>query len=219
MELPYSQDVYLALIDAYNRDHMAFVIVGVTICVACIVAAVLPAGGQPVLVKRLLLAGLAGCSVFVGAFHQLTLMASLNFMAPFYGGLWILQGAVLLWLAFSHRAAGLFEASVARRSIGIAMALCGTFLYPVVVYSVAGSTGIETPVPGTAPNPTALAIVGILLTLRGGPPVVTLIVPVLWAVITGATAYLLSFPIDYTVSMGLGLAVAVGLYARFNRTE
>jgi len=217
MELPYSHDVYLVLMDSYNRDHLAFAIAGIALCLFGVVAAVLPAGRQTVIVKRLILAGLAGCSIFVGVAHQLTLMTSLNFMAPVYGTLWILQGLVLLWLTASIRGVDLFEAPAIGRNVGVTVAVYGTILYPAVVYAVADSDGIGTPLPGTAPNPTAMVIVGILLTMRGGPPVVTLIVPMLWAVIAGATAYLLAFPVDYTVSLGVGLAIMYGLYARMRR--
>lgn len=216
MELPYSQDVYLAILDTYNRDQLIVVIAGVAICIAGMAFAILPESRRGIMAKRLVLAGLAACSIFIGGAHQLTLMADFNFMAPLYGGAWLVQGVILAWLANSYRATDLFEAPATNRLLGILIAVYGIVVHPVIVFLAAGSTGLGVPLAGSSPNPTALVMAGFLLTMRQ-PPVVTLIVPLLWAAVSAMTAYLLAFPVDYAVSASIGLAIMFCLYTRFNR--
>ncbi|MEQ9487597.1 MAG: DUF6064 family protein [Alphaproteobacteria bacterium] len=216
MELPYDREVYTTLIGGYNRDYLVFVVTGAAICFAGTAVAAMPSVARHIAVKRLIMAGLALCSLFVGGVHQMILMASLNFTAPVYGGLWIAQGLLLLWLAASGRASDLFDAPPARQLAGLAIAVYGLVLHPALVQIVSGDGFLTAAFPGTTPDATALVIAGLVLTMRN-PPLVALVVPLVWAGIAGFTAYLLSFPLGFAVPAGLGLMVAYSLYARFLR--
>ena len=219
MELPYSLDVYLTLLDSYNRDHLIFVIAGMGICLAAVACAFLSAARHSTIMKRLILSGLAICAMFIGIIHQLNLMTDFNFMAPIYSGFWVLQGFILLWLSISRRGADLFQAPAISRNIGVAIAVYGIVLHPVIVHLVGNSFGLGTPLAGTAPNPTILVIAGILLTMRGIPPLVMLIFPLAWAGVSAMTAYLLSFPVDYAISIGLLMATFSAFYGHFKRSR
>ncbi len=217
MELPYDRSVYSVLIDGYNRDYLAVVITGALLCISGVVAAVVPKISRMIAVKRSVLAGLALCSVFVGGLHQMNMMADLNFMAPVYGALWIANGALMIWLAFSGRATDLFDAPPVRRFSGLAISAFGLILYPALVAISMDASGFSVEVPGTAPDPTVLVIAGLVLTMREPPPLVMLVLPLVWAGVAGLTAYLLSFQVVYAVTAVLLSMVMYSLYARFSR--
>ena len=53
------------------------------------------------------------------------------------------------------------------------------------------------------PCPTVILTVGLLLTVRGGVPLILTIVPIFWGFIGGSAAVLLNVPTDY-VLLGAG---------------
>lgn len=210
MELPYSIDVYLALLDNHNQDNLFAVLFGLTICCVAVAGTFIPAFRQSTIAKRLILLGIAGCSAFVGVVHQYVMMADFNFMAPLYAGLWLVQSAVLFWFACSSQVIRLYEANPAQRLTGCLVGLYGVLLYPILVTTTLGSSGLGFPLAGSSPNPTILVMAGVILMVRN-PPLIMLIVPFAWGVVSAMTAYLLQVPVDYGVICGVLILLAYTL--------
>ena len=88
--------------------------------------------------------------------------------------------------------------------IPLAQALIALAAYPFVVLAQ-GSDWIAVPMSGSAPNPTAMLILGLLLGLPKVPWVLFLM-PLAWAVVAGMGAHLLDHGGDYLVPIVIGAA-------------
>ncbi len=194
--LPYTAEVYFASLAELNADTAPIAAVGV----ALPVLAVLSARRRPWL-SLLLITPLC---VSVGFFHELRMMAALNFLAPVHAAGWMAQGALLVWFGVSMR--GTLQAvRVSRRGIGGAVAFAGIILYPAGLL-VSGVEVSALPSPGLSPQSTALVTAGILLMALERPPLILLLTPLAWSGVSAVSAFLLDFPPDYAVSILLLLA-------------
>lgn len=142
------------------------------------------------------------------AFHYGT-FAALNFMAPTYAVAFLVEAAVLAWLA----ARGGLRAAAPRGTrpwAGAALAAIALLGWPLLALTTPfGLAAAE--VAGVAPDPTALFTLGILL--LAAPPgravVAAAVIPLLWTLAGGATAWVVGNTAA-TVQAVLGIA-AFGL--------
>lgn len=210
-DLPYSIDVYFAAMAQYNADWLPAVAAGPLLAAAVLGLILRPWPGRTVASDRLIATLLGAAWIWVGAVHQIGLMASLNFMAPVYGAAWIAEGALIVLLG---GAAGRLRFRFSGRGggwLGLVVALVGLVGYPLAVLA-AGVDGHGLPLVGTAPHPTALFTAGLLVMARGGLPILLFAIPLGWAGVAGLSAYLLRFPVDYGVAAAIVGAAAAGLY-------
>lgn len=165
-----------------------------------------PAGGQ--VAAGLLAAGWAT----VGIGFQIGAAGQIDFMAPVYGGFFLLQAALMAWAAV----AGPFTGGARRdpaSSLGLALVAVAVVGWPILALA-AGRAWTALPAPGLTPDPTALLTLGLLL--LAPPPVrlSLLAVPVLWALVAGLQALALDTPARLTLSVAALLVVAVALADR-----
>jgi Family of unknown function (DUF6064) len=147
---------------------------------------------------------LAAAWAWTGAVFHGRYFAAINFMAPVYAGLFLLQALLLVWSGVfrgriaPHRPAGLAGwAGVAL----LAYAIAG---YPAIA-AIAGDGVANVPVVGFAPGATAVLTLGMLVLADGRTPLHLAFVPVLWSLIAGATAWTLGVPEDLVLPLlGLG---------------
>ena len=84
------------------------------------------------------------------------------------------------------------------------------FVYPLLNIAF-GHPYPATPTFGV-PCPTAIVTIGLLLTVRGGPPVSLSLIPLVWSVIGGSAAMLLAVWTDYALVVA-GIALGGVLLA------
>ena len=192
--LPYSREALLALLEQYNHAIWPAQAVALVLALACVGLALRPAPG----------AGRAVCAVLAvmwlwtaGAWHAAQL-ASLNFAAPVFAGLFALEAILLVF-------AGVLRGRLAFRArpdlagwVGLAIAVVAIAVYPLLG-RLEGHTLAQLPAVGVTPAPTALLTIALLMLADGRAPGHLLVVPVLWCLTDASSAYLLGLPGDVTL--------------------
>ena len=175
--LMFSARTYWRLLELVNRElwplHLLTGAAGVLV-MGCILR---PAART----QRLACLVLGASWAWVGWAFHLQRLADIHTGAPYFAAGFALQ-ALLLW-AMGLRART-FEAAPARWRIGIAIAGAGVLVYPLLAL-LDGGGWRRAEVFGIAPDPTAIATLGLLLALRAHP--IAWLIPLAWCVVSSAT--------------------------------
>jgi hypothetical protein len=215
--LPFTADVLASLMAGYNRSLWPAQIGAYAVALALVwLAAGRRDGGVGRLASRLFGVALVAAWAWSGAVFLGQVFAGINFLAPVYAALFLLQALLLAWTGILRGAfAPRLQAGFAGwAGLGlIAYALAG---YPLLSV-VAGQPLAAAPVVGLAPGPTAVFTLGVLMLLAPPVPLHLAVVPVLWTLIAGATAWVLTVPGDLAAIL-LGPA-SLALLAWKNRQQ
>lgn len=185
--LPYTAEVLNALLADYHAAIAPARLLGWLAGAALTVVAM--HGGRRA--WRAIAALLAAGWLWVGLVFHYGYFSLLNFAAPAYAVLFCLQ-ALLLLVAGS--AAGRLRGPPPHIPGWAGLLVAGLALggQPLLALAL-GTPWHALPLPGTAPTPTALLTVGVLL-LAAQPPWYLFLLPGLWAVIAGASGWILGTP-------------------------
>ncbi len=188
--IPFTPAVYGRLLERVNDAFWPLHLVAVVIGLAAVLLALRGNG-------RTALALLVPAWLTSGILFHLTFYAELNWAAPWFGGGFIAQAALLLALVFFAGTGGTQgPAGGPSTWIGATVAMVSMLGYPVIAAATgAGLSRAETF--GLHPDPTAIATLGVLLIVLRGPAFwLASLIPVLWGVIgaltmvaMGATGY------------------------------
>ena len=200
--LPFTADVLFSSFEAYNRALWPLPILAVAVALAIVLLILRPVPGG----DRAIGALVALAWLWIGVGYHFLHFAAIDFAAPLYGVLFVLQGLLFGWtgavrgrLAF-RCGADLFGWA------GLALTIAAVLAWPLADLSAHGWQSVR--VAGLAPGPTAAFTLGLLLLTAGRPPLHLALVPLLWTLVAGATAWVLTIPQD------LALPVAgVGAFA------
>jgi hypothetical protein len=152
--------------------------------------------------NRLIAALLAAAWLWIGIGYHLLHFARLDFAAPLYGVLFVLEGLLLLWIAIRGRLAFRYRGGLVGWA-GLALAMLAV-AWPLVD-RLAGLGWQAERVVGLAPAPTTILTLALLLLVAGRTPWRLAIIPLLWTLITGVTAWILWIPQDLALPVaGLG---------------
>ena len=206
-ELPYSVEVLTATLAAFNVAWWPVVAVGVLACGRILFVLVRSDGDVPLRQARVLCYIAAGTAAVAGGPYWLGAMAMLDFMAPLYGGLWLLQAALMLVLVL--RGSLVWNAS--DRRLPVATIAIGLIIYPILFWLETGGPGV--PLAGSAPDPTAIVSLGLLACMRGRGMWAALFIPALWAGIAAFNGYLLGLFTPWLVAATLAV-LGAGAIAR-----
>lgn len=162
--LMFSPGTYWRLVELYNRDVWPAQLVALAAgLVSLWLAASRRAGAG-----RVLMALLAAAWLWVGwAFHWQR-YATINWAAPYFAVAFAVQAVLLVALGVLLRDAHAPTAGVTAQRLGWLLAVTGVVLYPLAGL-LAGHPLSQAEVFGMAPEPTALASLGLLLA-SGHPP-------------------------------------------------
>lgn len=133
---------------------------------------------------------LSAAWAWTGAVFHLQHFAGINFLAPAYGWLFVGQALLIAW-------SGGLRGRIAPRLDGSLVGWAGLALlgYAIigqpVLALISGEELLAAQVVGLAPDPTAVFTLGLMLLAGGRAPVHLAVVPVLWTLIAGATAWTL----------------------------
>lgn len=212
--LPYTAEVFHAFLAQYNAAIWPAPLVGVALGVAAL--ALRPVAGAGRLVALILVAAWT----WSGLVFHLGWFQTINFAAAGYGAVFLVQAALVAWLGLARDRLAPGALAPGRRGArvgvvgwaGAAMVAYALVGYPLVEL-LAGRGLAGAPLFAVAPGPTALATIGLVL-LAARPPAMLLIVPVLWAVAEGATAWILVVPRDAALPVAAVVAVMLLLASR-----
>lgn len=158
--LPYDAQAYRALLAAYQAEHTTFLL----LAVLGLLLAVALGLRRDVRGHRLAAVLLGAAWLWIAWGFHWRHFAGLNFAAPLYAGLFGLQGLLLLTRAAGtglalHWPGGLSAA------LGLVLAAAAWIGYPLLDL-LEGSGLVAARLPGTAPAPTALFTLALLLAVR-----------------------------------------------------
>ena len=163
---------------------------------------------------RLITAILALCWLWIAIAFHAHRYATLTWSARYFAWGFGVEAALLLWTALRGRL--IFEWRLAGLAIFLA-----ALVVPPLAGPLLGRTWRQVEVFGVAPDPTAVATLGILLLAAGRVRWELMAVPLLWCAVSGATLLSMHAP-DTAIPIAavvLGLSVAVSrALARRRRT-
>jgi hypothetical protein len=198
--LPFTAEILFSSFEQYNRALWPLPIGATALGIVMLALALRPArAGDRVIGMLLALAWL-----WVGVGYHILHFAALDFAAPAYGAFFVVQGLLLGWSA-------LVRNGLAFRFKGDLFGWCGLALALAAALAWPFADGLWSPgwpsvrVVGLAPGPTAVFTLGMLLLSVGRTPLHLALIPLLWTLIAGATAWILSIPQDLALPV-----VAIG---------
>jgi Family of unknown function (DUF6064) len=202
--LLFSPRTYYRLFELYNRDlwpvHAAALVGGVSI-VAML------RRREP---RRSTAIGvLSVCWLWIGWAFHVQRYATINWIAPYFGGAFALQGLLMLGYALHRsRRPAAPAAHFDRAALGLVLfALC---VQPLIGPLVGREwTQLETF--GAAPDPTAIATLGILRLSVQRVPRHLVIIPAGWCAISGATLWAMGSPDALVVPLAGMSGVAIAM--------
>ena len=195
------------LFELYNQDIWPAQVVALLAGLAVMAGAV--GGGAAASRLVALLLGLAWLWV-AWAFH-LERYAAINIGAPWFAAGFGLQGLMLLWMAAKPLPRLIrFNASPVAW-VALALVSLAVAVYPLLPIHE-GRYQSQGEVFGVAPDPTAMATLGILLLVRARWPL--WLVPVAWCALSGATQMEMGVPLAWLPLFAGGMAAGVALLKR-----
>jgi Family of unknown function (DUF6064) len=210
--LPFTAEILFSSFEPYNRALWPLPMVAPALALVILALALRPVRHG----DRALGALLALAWLWVGLGYFILHFAAFDFVAPIYGAFFVLEALLLGWSAVVRgRLAFRF-----RRDLfgwcGLALAFAAALAWPLAD-ALLGQDWTSVRVVGLAPGPTAACTLGMLLLCAGRTRLHLAVVPLLWTLIAGATAWILSIPQDLALPLaGIG---AFALLLLKNRRE
>jgi hypothetical protein len=203
--LPFTAEIVFSSFEQYNRALWPLPIVAPALALVALALALRPVRHG----DRAIGALLALAWLWVGLGYFILHFAGFDFVAPIYGVLFILQGLLLGWSAVVRgRLAFRFTRDLFGWC-GLALALAAALAWPLA-HALLGQGWASARVVGLAPGPTAACTLGMLLLCAGRTPLHLAIIPLLWTLIAGAVASILSIPQDLALpAAGIGAFVLI----------
>lgn len=211
--LPFSADVLASLLARYNSTLWPAPLVALVLLTAVLGLALQRAEAAGRIAALTLAAGWAWTGI---AFHAAT-FASLNFAAPIYAVLFVVQAVLLVWTGAVRDAMPLARPQGPAEAAGLGLAVIALAGWPLLALGARqGLAAAE--VAGVAPDPTALFTLGVLLLVRGRTPWHLAALPIAWSFAGGVTAWALGGG-PATLQALAGLAAIPLIYLKNRRVR
>lgn len=175
--LMFSQRSYFRLIELYNGAVWPAHLLALAVGLALIVCVARPRPHT----RRIALLALALAWAWIGWAYHLERYADINTAAPWFALAFGVQALLLGWLAARPHGA-----APARMQRQLALGLIGPAVvaYPLLALGSGGGWG-QAEVFGIAPDPTAIATLGMLLACRAH--LIAWLIPLAWCAVSSAT--------------------------------
>ena len=209
--LPFTAETLFSSFEQYNRALWPLPILAVALALAIILVTLRPVRGG----DRAIGALVALAWLWIGVGYHFLHFAAIDFAAPLYGALFVLEGLLLAWTGVVRGNARL---PLRRRPVRLGRPRArdrrGARLAARRLW---GHGWQSLRVAVLAPGPTAAFTLGLLLLTGGRTPLHLAVIPLLWTLVAGATAWILAIPQDLALPVaGLG---AFGLILWKNRRQ
>ena len=186
--LSFTSEVYLSLLGDYSRATWPMPYVAAALGLAAIALAARPIAHA----SRIVAGILAAIWLWTGIVFHYLYFAGINFVAPLFALLFVLQGLLLLWTGTVRGRLGFGGAPGLRRWSGLAIA----------------AVGIGLQLLGGAPAPTVILTLGVLLWATRVPWHL-LVIPLLWCLIGAAYAWALGIYEDFSLLAAAALTLVL----------
>ena len=202
--LPFTAEVFFSVFEQYNRAIWPTQIVAYGLGLVVVLLTLRPVPGGNKVIGALLAAAWA----WIGVVYHLMHFAAIDVAAPAFGAVFIVQALLFGWtVAIGGKIVFRFRADVFGWT-GLGFVLFAMAVYPLVGW-LAGHGWPRAPLFGIAPCPTTIFTMGVLMLTEGRTPLRLALIPVLWSLVGGTAAWLLSVPEDLALPLaglgGLGL--------------
>ena len=201
--LLFSAHTYYRLFELYNADVWPLQIVGLALGLALLVLI----WRAPAWSGRAVATILVACWLFVAWAYLLERYDSINFAARYFAIGFVLQAALLAWTGVIRDRLRFDMRDVAART-GLALIVYALAVHPLIA-PLTGRPWTQVEIFGLAPDPTAIATLGVLLA-ADRPRWHLLALPLLWCAISGLTLWTMESP---EASVVPGLAALAGVLA------
>jgi Family of unknown function (DUF6064) len=200
--LLFSPRTYYRLFELYNLAIWPAHVVALVLAAAILGLLLARAAWQ----GRAILAILAGCWLWVAWAYLLERYDTINWTARYFAIAFVLQAVLLLWQAAFGRICIRLRSDMAK-GFGLAIFLFAVLLYPTIAPMV-GRPWMQAEVFGIAPDPTAIATMGILLVANERARWELLAIPLAWCGISTTTLWTMGSP-DALVPVLVGTVAVV----------
>jgi hypothetical protein len=201
--LSFSPDAFVALFETYNRAVWPAQFAAYALGIAALALVFRPGKNA----SRSIAAILAAFWAWTGIAYHGLYFAEINFLAPAFAVLFVLQAALFAWASVRGTFIVRFRPDPAGWA-GVGLAAFALLGYPLLGW-LFDHGWPRAAVFGITPCPTTIFTFGLLLLAEGRPPWLLYAIPILWAVIGGSAAGLLGMLED--ASLPLAAALAAGL--------
>src|SRR5512134_642137 len=208
--LLFAPRTYYRLFELYNREIWPAQLLALGAGGAILLAS-RRGGAAP---GRLAAALLAGCWLWIAWGFHLQRYATINWAATHFAAAFASEAALLVWTGVVRGRLALGSIDPVVRRVGLGVIVFALVVQPLIG-PLAGRDWAQAEVFGTAPDPTAVATLGVLLLASDRVRWALLVVPALWCAVTGATLWAMGAP-DAAVAP---LAALVVLAAAIRRTR
>ncbi|MBX9846301.1 MAG: hypothetical protein K2Z80_31300 [Xanthobacteraceae bacterium] len=202
--LMFSPRTYHRLFELINAELWPLQIVAIAAGLAVVWLVWRGAGG------RVVAALLAAAWIFVGWAYHFERYATIHTAAPYYAAGFAIQALLLVWCSVRRDGLG-FDSRPAPmiRWSGWVLVAAGVVLYPLLA-PLLGRPWTQAEIFGVAPDPTAVATLGVLL-LAKGRVALFVALPLLWCAITALTLWTVDAPEAAVPASALVLGAAMAL--------
>jgi hypothetical protein len=202
MRLPFTVEQFLDVFARYNEAvwPMQWVLLGLGMF-----AVILALAGTRT-ASRAVSGILAFLWLWMGAVYHLTFFQEINPAAAAFGVLFIAQGVLFLWVGAWKGRLTIARPEGARFVMGVAIMVYALVAYPLLGYFL-GHRFPATPTFG-APCPTTILTLGLLAWATSAPRI-TLMVPVVWALVGTSAALQLGMVEDFGLLPAAIVAISV----------
>lgn len=211
--LAYDAEVYFSLIGQYNADIWPAQLVSWALGLVALFLVFRPSRTSSIIIGMIL----GACWLWTGiAFHWFA-FAPLNFAAPVFAGLFIMQAALVGIIIFRKRNLRFQYAPTASGIAGLILLAIALGAY-TVTGPLFGIALEQSPMFGVSSQTTVLFTLGMLLLAQPHTPWVLAIIPLLWSFYTGAVAWFLAIPQDFALPAAGLLMLALGVVVKGRET-
>jgi hypothetical protein len=200
---PFDAEVLASSYAQYNDAIWPAQIVALALALAVLWLCVSPQRHGGRVIGAILVAGWLWC----GLVFFLQYMASLDFMAPVYGWIFVVQATLLLW-GLVWRAPQFHAGSDPLGVAALSLAVFAVFGLPLIS-GLGGSGFAAARIAGLAPGPTVLFTLALLPLWRGRAVWLLLPIPLLWCGVAAVTGWALGVAESLVVPLLALLALAL----------
>jgi hypothetical protein len=202
--LMFSPRTYSRLFELYNAEIWPLQIVAIVAGLAALFLIWRGVHG------RVVATALAAAWIFVAWAYHFERYATIGTGAPYYAAGFALQALLLAWCAVRRDGLRFDLQPAPVRWVGWALLAAGVVLYPLLA-PLLGRPWTQVEIFGIAPDPTAVATIGVLL-LAKGRIAFLLALPLFWCAITALTLWTMQAPDAAVPASALVLGAAAAIW-------
>ena len=202
--LLFSARTYYRLFELYNAEIWPWQVLALLVGLAILALLRKPGAWQ----GRTISALLAASWLWVAWAYFYSRYASINWMATYFAAAFALEALLLIVLGVGHELAWRPPGSWISRA-GIGLAIFAVALQPLIGPLV-GRSWSQVEVFAVAPDPTVVGTLGVLVLASGWPKWLLLPIPILWCLVSGATAWVMQSPDAALMPAAAALVIVAG---------